>query len=90
MTKTVEITYLKQREDRGGAIVANYKFVITDDLGNKKSGDGSVGIGRSTPNQPDQDIIVRQQVQGDIQRKIGFKGVTFVEPEVSPKMRFRA
>ncbi len=84
--KTIEIVSLKQREDRGGAIVASYHYVLTDDLGMKKSGDGSVGVSRSAMG-PDQDAITLVQVHQDIRRKIGFKGVTFVTAQDSPEDR---
>lgn len=77
--KTVEIVNLRQREDRGGSIVVNYSYILTDELNRKKAGDGSVGIARSSTG-PDQDVIIRNQVKAEIHRKIGFKGVEFLEP----------
>lgn len=77
----VQITSLSVKDDRRGSYMANYDYIVTDRLGAKREGNGSVAV--SAPE------AIESQIRFNIEKRLGYKSFDIHFPEkprdISPK-----
>lgn len=69
----MDITRFNLRKERGGAIIVNYDYILTDELQRKKAGSGSIGVS--------QESVIPTQVETNLRQKLGYSGFTVKHPK---------
>ncbi len=72
MTKTVEITKQEMKKEKGGGILVNFSYTVTNELGEKKTGSGSFAVSQSE--------AIPSQIKATLKYKLGYSGFT-INPE---------
>ncbi len=72
MTKTIDISNRTMKQERGGGILVNFDYVVTNELGEKKAGSGSFAVSQAE--------AIPEQIKATLKHKLGYSGFT-INPE---------
>ena len=72
---TVDICNKKMVHEKGGGTIVNYDYIVTDDLGKKKSGSGSFAVSSTK--------AIPAAIRANVEYKLGYKSFTLNDEPVS-------